>query len=87
MVNLMMFSNFNEFLKRRKTLRIYYIFLTDEEIKEYKKYIYSLEYKENVKDMIWQYFNEGKGSPYYVFEYQVNEIARLYARNKNNIRL
>lgn len=79
----MKFNNFMEFTKKRKLLRVYYILLTYDEKREYKKYIYSLEFKDFFKDKLWEYLNEPKGSPYYVYEWEIMEFIKYYARNKN----
>lgn len=84
-MDLMLFNDFNEFITRKKALKVYYILLTYNEKRKYKKYIYNLPYRESVKDAIWQFLNEPNGE--YMYEYEINEIARLYARNKNYIRL
>lgn len=85
MIDLMMFKDFDEFISRKKALKVYYIFLTYEEKREYKRYIYSLPYRESVKDIIWCYLNEPSGECGYQME--LYELERLYARNKNYIRL
>lgn len=89
MINLeeMKFNNFMDFINRRKELRVYYILLSYNDKWKYKRYIYKLNYKEYVLDLIWCYFNEPKSSPYYVFDYQLMNLMRLYARNKNYIEL
>lgn len=85
MIDLMMFNNFDEFLLRKRALKVYYIFLTYNEKREYKKYIYSLPYRESVKDVMWCYLNEP--SDEYGYQMELYEIARLYARNKDYIRI
>ena len=87
MIDLMKFNNFMDFINRRKELRVYYILLSYDDKWKYKKYIYNLKYKEFIKDKIWEYFNESKSSPYYVFDYELRNYEKLYARNKNNIEL
>jgi hypothetical protein len=90
MVNLlkeMKFKDFMEFIKKRKQLRVYYILLTKEEKKQYKKYVYSFNYKDYIKDLIWQYLNEPKNSIDYVLDSEIQDLMRVYARNKNNIEL
>lgn len=86
MINLndMKFNNFMEFLNNRKVMRIYYICLTKKQIREYKNYIYSLNYKLCYKDRIWEYFNEPILSPYYVYDEELKEIGKIYGRNKNS---
>lgn len=76
-----------DFMRKRKTLRIYYILLTTKEKRIYKQYIYSLNYKEYVKDIIWCYLNEPKNSIDYISDNQLLDLMRIYARNKNNFRL
>ena len=49
MVDYMIFNNFDEFLIKRKRLKIYYVILTYKEKRAYKKFIYSLPYRESVK--------------------------------------
>ena len=85
MVDLMSFENFDEFLIRRYTLKIYYFLLADKEKRIYKNYIYSLPYRESVKDVMWCFLNEPEGEIGY--DSELYEIARLYARNKNYIRI
>lgn len=82
-LNEMKFNNFMEFMSKRKLLRVYYILLTYEQKRKYKEYIYNLEYKNYLKDKLWEYYNEPKGSPYYVFDYELKEFARYYARDKD----
>ena len=85
MIDLIKFENFDEFILRKKALRVYYIFLSYKEKRAYKNYIYSLPYKENVKDIIWNYLNEANDE--YICSMEMNELERLYARNKNSIEL
>ena len=79
------FKDFMDFINKRKQLRIYYVFLTTEEKKELKKYVYSLKYKNYIKDVIWRYFNEPKGSVDYVLETEVLHYLKVYNRNKKSI--
>ena len=85
MIDLIKFENFDKFIWRKKALRVYYIFLSYKEKREYKNYIYSLPYKENVKDIIWNYLNEVNDE--YICSMELKELERLYARNKNSIEL
>jgi hypothetical protein len=85
MMDLMMFNDFDEFIQRRRTLRVYYIFLTYEEKRAYKKYIYAFPYRESVKDVMWCYLNEP--SDEWGYQMEMVELERLYARNKNYIRI
>ena len=85
MVDYMIFNNFDEFLIKRKRLKIYYVILTYKEKRAYKKFIYSLPYRESVKDVIWEFLNEPDGE--ITYDSALCELARLYARNKNYIRL
>ena len=86
-LNEMKFNDFMEFIYKRKQMRVYYVLLTYNEKREYKKYIYNLTYKDCFKDKIWEYLNEPKMSQYYVFDYQMLEMAKIYARSENNIEL
>jgi len=85
MMDLIMFKDFDEFISRKRKLKVYYIFLSYNEIREYKKFIYNLPYKENVKDIIWNYLNEPEEE--YICTSELYELERLYARNKNCIKL
>lgn len=85
MVDLMMFNDFDEFLSRRYTLKIYYFLLSYDQKRSYKKYIYSLPYRESVKDVMWSFLNEPSGEM--IYDSELWEIERLYARNKNYIEL
>ena len=81
----MLFNNYAEFFNKRKKIRVYYRLLTFDEKREYKNFVYSSNLKEYIKDKIWEYFNENKISPYYVFDYELIGIMRIYERNKNNV--
>jgi len=85
MIDLVKFEDFEEFLKRRKMIQVYYVLLSYNQKREYKKYIYSLPYKESVKDIIWCYLNEPAEYREYLLE--LLNLGRLYARNKNCIKL
>ena len=85
MIDLMIFKDFDEFISRKEILNVYYVFLSYNEKREYKKFIYSLPYRESVKDIMWCYLNEPNGE--YSYRMELYELERLYARNKNYIRL
>ena len=82
MVDLLKFNDFDEFIKKHKTLRVYYILLTYKEKREYKNFIYSLNYKEYFKDIIWEFFNEPPMAVDYVWEWQLDNLYKMYLRNK-----
>ena len=86
MINLndMKFNNFKEFFEKRQIMKIYYIYLTKKQKREYKNYIYNLNFKSCHKDRIWEYFNEPILSPYYVYDEELIEIGKLYGANKSN---
>ena len=75
MIDLLKFSDFNEFMKRHKVLRVYYVLLTYKEKREYKKYIYKLNYKEYILDVLWEFFNEPVMAVDYAWE---ANVARYY---------
>ena len=81
----MLFNNYGEFFYKRKKMRIFYRRLSIDEKREYKTFIYSSNLREYIKDKIWEYFNENKMSPYFVFDYELMGIMRIYERNKNNV--
>lgn len=81
----MKFNNLIEFIKKREIFKIYYILLTHNEKVIFKTYVYKLNYKNKVKDKIWEYLNEPKMSPYFVSDFELFELARIYGRNKNRI--
>lgn len=83
MINLdwLKFNDFDDFIKNHKELRIYYILLTQQQKREYKNYIYSLGYKEMILDIIWEFYNEPKMSCDYVYEYQLENLYKMYQRN------
>ena len=90
MVNLvkkMKFKDYLDFMNKRKKLRIYYVLLSYKEKRQLKQYVYSLNYKDYIKDVIWQYFNEPKGSSDYVLDTQLLDYLRLYNRNKKSLEL
>jgi len=74
------FKDFIDFVNKRKKLRIYYVLLSYKEKRELKQYIYKLNYKENIKDVMWRYLNETRGSIDYVFDYELLEYMKYYAR-------
>lgn len=81
MIDLLKFNDFEEFIKEHKRLKVYYIFSTYDEKREYKNYIYSLNYKEYILDIIWCYFNEPKLSCDYVYEFQLDSLYKMYLKN------
>ena len=74
-------NDFVEFYNNRKILRVYYAFLDDTTKRELKTTIYNFELKNYVKDLIWEYLNEPKGSFDYVFDYQIKQLMEIYLRN------
>lgn len=81
MIDLLKFKDFNEFMKRHKNLRVYYILLTYTEKREYKNYIYRLNYKEYILDILWEFFNEPPMAVDYVWEWQLENLYKMYLRN------
>lgn len=73
------FENVKEFAKYRKLNRLIYSTMTYEEKLTLKKYVYSLEEKQNRKDIIWEYLNEPIGSDYYIC---VSIVLKSYMRSK-----
>ena len=82
MVDLLKFDDIEEFISTRKKLRVYYILLSYKEKREYKEYIYHLKLKEYILDIIWCYLNEPFGSVDYVWEWQIDNLYKMYLRNK-----
>ena len=81
MIDLLKFDNFGDFISKRKLLRVYYILLTLKEKREYKEYIYDLNYKEKILDIIWEFYNEPPMATYYVWDYQLMNLYTMYLRN------
>ena len=74
----LLFDSFKEFMMSRYDLKSYYLVLPYEIKRAYKKYIYSLPYKESEKDAIWCFLNE----PYqeWFYEFQLLYIYDKYEK-------
>lgn len=75
-----LFKTFRTFYKNRQIVRQIYEKLDMKSKLELKRYIYSntliIPYH---KDLIWEYLNEPKGSPFYVFN---NTLRKQYGKAK-----
>lgn len=77
-VEKMFFKDFDSFFEERTLIRLNYNFLTKKQKIEYKKFVYSIKVREEIKDKIWEYLNEPMVSPFYVFEKELKK----YIKNK-----
>lgn len=60
------YKNIEEFNKNKDDIRKWYKGITPKEIDIYKRYVYTREMKEYMKDMIWEFLNEDRDSEYYI---------------------
>lgn len=80
------FDSMTEFYNKRTTIREKYQTMIKK--REYKEYVYSKKSitPQYLLDIIWEYLNEPKGSPYYVFEKNLRDRLerRYYVREIEN---
>ena len=73
---IMKFYGIKDFYINRWVFKSYYMTLNDNQIKEYKRYVYSISFEnEYVKDLIWEYLNDD--------EMAEENLDRLYYQRIN----
>ena len=72
----MMFYGIKDFYINRWVYKSYYMALNKKQIKEYKRFVYSISFEnEYVKDLIWEYLNDD--------EMAEENLDRLYYQRMN----
>jgi len=78
----LIFNDFKEFMMTRNDIKEYYNRLPYKIKRAYKKYIYSLPYKESILDAIWCYLNEPE--PIWFYEFKLLYLYDKYENKENN---
>lgn len=74
------FKDIREFAEDRILNKVIYESMCYNKKRDLKKYIYSLQEKNDKKDLIWEYLNEPVDSEYYLY---VNTMICSYIRWNN----
>ena len=73
---IMKFYGIKDFYINRWVYKSYYMTLNENQIREYKRYVYSISFEnEYVKDLIWEYLNDD--------EMAEENLDRLYYQRIN----
>lgn len=73
---IMTFYGIKDFYINRWVYKSYYMTLNENQIREYKRYVYSISFEnEYVKDLIWEYLNDD--------EMAEENLDRLYYQRMN----
>ena len=78
MINLI-FNSFDDFISKKDNIKEYYTLLDYAKKRQYKRYIYSLNYRVGIRDGIWCFLNEPAGECLY--EMELMEMYRIYKKN------
>ena len=78
----LIFNDFKDFMMNRYDIKEYYNRLPYKIKRAYKRYVYSLSYRESVKDAMWCFLNEPSSEWFY--EFKLLYLYDKYGNKENN---
>lgn len=72
-----MFYGIRDFYDNRLSFKTFYMLMTEQEKKQYKRFVYSISFEnEYVKDVIWEYLNDEENSEEKIDMLYISRIER-----------